>query len=183
MAEEPSPGAGEAPQLAAYLDFLREDMIDRVLALPEAERRRARVPTGWSPVELLSHVLHMERRWIAGVFLGEELPRRWGDWNLEDPHRQDARWYVAPEVSADALAARLREVGTRTRAVLAEHALGEVAGPGHGSGEHPPDLRWICLHVLHEYARHAGHLDVACELADAEAGHIRPTRRLHGPNL
>ncbi|MGH3314739.1 MAG: DUF664 domain-containing protein [Nocardioidaceae bacterium] len=26
-------------------------------------------------------------------------------------------------------------------------------------------MEWICFHVLQEYARHAGHLDVAVELA------------------
>jgi hypothetical protein len=31
-------------------------------------------------------------------------------------------------------------------------------------------LAWICFHVLQEYARHAGHLDVAVELAGGEVG-------------
>ena len=174
---EPGPGrGGETALFAAYLSFLRETVITKVLGLTEAERRRTRLPSGWTPIELLSHLLHMERRWIAGVFLGEELPERWGDWNVEDPwsaegpSRQDGRWYVAPQVGAEALAGRLREVGARTRSVLAEHDLGEVARGGYGSQELTADLRWICFHVLHEYARHAGHLDIACELADAEPG-------------
>ena len=28
----------------------------------------------------------------------------------------------------------------------------------------PATLGWICFHVLQEYARHAGHLDVAIEI-------------------
>ena len=28
----------------------------------------------------------------------------------------------------------------------------------------PPTLEWICFHVLAEYARHAGHLDITVEL-------------------
>jgi hypothetical protein len=34
----------------------------------------------------------------------------------------------------------------------------------------PPDLRYVCFHVLQEYARHAGHLDVAVELAGGPVG-------------
>ena len=42
-------------------------------ALPVAERRTSRVPSGWTPLELLSHVLHMERRWFVWGFLGEDV--------------------------------------------------------------------------------------------------------------
>ena len=33
-----------------------------------------------------------------------------------------------------------------------------------------PALIWILFHVLQEYARHAGHLDVVCELVDGTVG-------------
>ena len=33
-----------------------------------------------------------------------------------------------------------------------------------------PTLNWILFHVLQEYARHAGHLDVARELVDGATG-------------
>ena len=70
-------------------------------------------------------------------------------------------------VTAESLADRLREVGARTTRVLAEHDLDEVPPPSlrwdHTDGT--PPLRWICFHVLHEYARHPGHLDIAVELA------------------
>ncbi|HEY3004544.1 MAG TPA: DUF664 domain-containing protein [Kribbellaceae bacterium] len=31
-------------------------------------------------------------------------------------------------------------------------------------------MSWILLHVLQEYARHAGHLDIVRELADGRTG-------------
>jgi len=31
----------------------------------------------------------------------------------------------------------------------------------------PIDLRWLGFHVLTEYARHAGHLDIVVELAES----------------
>ena len=39
-----------------------------------------------------------------------------------------------------------------------------------GSAQDPPTLSWICFHVLQEYARHVGHLDVAVELAGGPTG-------------
>ena len=33
-----------------------------------------------------------------------------------------------------------------------------------------PQLHWILLHLIQEYARHAGHLDIARELIDGVTG-------------
>jgi len=34
----------------------------------------------------------------------------------------------------------------------------------------PPTLGWILIHLLQEYARHVGHLDVVRELIDGTVG-------------
>ena len=55
--------------------------------------------------------------------------------------------------------------------MLASHALDEHgARPGRGSTATRRRWRWICFHVLQEYARHAGHLDIAVELAGGDVG-------------
>jgi hypothetical protein len=61
-------------------------------------------------------------------------------------------------------------MGERTTSVLAEHSLDELGAPGPRFEHSPATLAWICFHVLQEYARHAGHLDVAVELAGGELG-------------
>jgi hypothetical protein len=171
--EEPGKGgrAGGA-RWADYLEWLREDMIAGVVGLSPLQQREMRVPTGWSPLELLSHVLHMEQRWFLWGFLGEAVEEPWGDWNVPEPWTSDdsdetrpaARWVVADDVTAEDLAARLRDVGERTRAVLLEHPLDAHGASAGRFGEDPPTLEWICFHVLAEYARHAGHLDVSTEI-------------------
>lgn len=161
-----------AQRWADYLEWLREDVITAVLSLPPAEQRELRVPSGWSPLELLNHVLHMEQRWFVWGFLGETVDDPWGDWNVPEPWTSDdsdetkpsARWQVADGVTGAALAARLRALGERTRAVLLEHPLDATGASGGRFGEDPPTLEWICFHVLAEYARHAGHLDVSTEI-------------------
>jgi hypothetical protein len=161
----------EASGFAAYLAYYRNAVAEGVLGLSAAEQRTTRLPSGWTPVELLSHVLHMEQRLFVWGFLGEDVDRPWGDWSRDDPwddtdDAPEPRWVVPDDVTADALAGRLAMVGERTNQVLAEHDLDELAPPGPRWDEGEiPSLRWICFHVLQEYARHAGHLDIAMELS------------------
>jgi uncharacterized damage-inducible protein DinB len=175
MAKEPTADiAGEATLFAAYLSYFRDTVAEAVLALPEHERRTTRLSSGWTPIELLSHLLHMEQRWFVWGFLGERVEAPWGDWSREDPWEDDAdgaeaRWLVADDVTPESLVARLQELGARMTRLLAEHDLDEVPEPSPRFDDDIPTLRWICFHVLHEYARHAGHLDIAVELAGAEA--------------
>ena len=160
--------AGEpgAARWSAYLDWVREEIADGVLSLDPEERRTTRLASGWTPIELLSHVLHMEQRWFVWGFLGEPVDEPWGDWTVDEPWDTDAvgRWYVAPGTTAEALVGRLRRVGERTRGVLRDFDLTATASPGGRFAADPPTLEWICFHVLAEYARHAGHLDVVVEL-------------------
>jgi uncharacterized damage-inducible protein DinB len=162
----PEPSGGEADPatlFARYLDFYRETVIRKVLSLSEDAQRTSRLPSAWTPLELLSHLAHMERRWLVWGFLGERVTDPWGD-------RADDRWHVSADVSTSDVVAMLRSVGERTTALLAEHRLDEVAPPGPRFEDEPATLSWICFHVLQEYARHAGHLDIAVELAGGDVG-------------
>jgi hypothetical protein len=108
-------------------------------------------------------------------FLGEQVPAPWGDWNVDDPSLDPGpggvapAWSVADDVSAEDLAAELRAIGRRTRETLLGHGLQERARTGGRFSENPPTLEWICFHVLAEYARHAGHLDIVRELGAASS--------------
>ena len=64
----------------------------------------------------------------------------------------------------------LRATGERTRTVLSSYPLDTIAAVGGRFSEDPPSLSWICFHVLQEYARHVGHLDVVVELAGGPTG-------------
>lgn len=167
-ADEPEKGAALAGAAlwSAYLDWTRSELVRGVLDLSADDQRTARVPSGWTPLELLSHVLHMEQRWFVWGFLGEPVDDPWGDWTVDEPWDEDAdgRWQVGDDVRAEELAERLRGIGERTRAVLREFPLTATASPGGRFSEDPPTLEWICFHVLAEYARHAGHLDIVVEL-------------------
>jgi uncharacterized damage-inducible protein DinB len=176
LTEPTSSGPSGAARWSAYLDWLRADLSRTVLSLDPAEQRRSSVPSGWSPIEMLSHCLHMEQRWFVWGFLGEDVEQPWGDWSVPEPWTSDdsdevrpgARWVVPEDVTAESLVSRLDGVGARTREVLAARGLGETALAGGRFDDGVlPDLEWICFHVVTEYARHLGQLDVALEVAGA----------------
>ncbi|MGI9157765.1 MAG: DUF664 domain-containing protein [Marmoricola sp.] len=162
--DEPRPTTAEPAELfAAYLDFYREKSIEKVAALSVEEQRSTRVPSGWTPLELLHHVAYMERRWFVWGFLGEDVGDPWGDgegerWTM--PADRDLAWVVE----------MLRGTGARVAGVLASTSLQTPAALGGRFTEDPPMLGWVCFHVLQEYARHVGHLDVVVELSGGPTG-------------
>jgi uncharacterized damage-inducible protein DinB len=152
--------------LLGYLDLYRSVIPRKLDGLGEPQLRSTRVPSGWTPLELLNHLVHMEARWLRWAFAGEPLPEPWGD---ED---RSGRWHTAPEVTAAELLAALHAGGERTRAIAAGAELTDVAAVGgrFADGDRRPTLAWVLFHVLQEYARHAGHLDIVRELVDGATG-------------
>jgi uncharacterized damage-inducible protein DinB len=165
------PGRGEADPAAlllGFLDYYRAAVDRKTRGLSEAELRTGRVPSGWSPLQLLKHLVYMERRWLVWGFLAEPVPDPHGDEDTE------GHWRVLPEDTAEALLAALHAGGERTRAIAGRSSLTDVARTGGrfqpGDAQPPPTLAWILCYVLQEYARHCGHLDIARELADGATG-------------
>jgi uncharacterized damage-inducible protein DinB len=152
--------------LLGYLDFYRSVIARKLDGLTEPQLRSSRVPSGWTPLELLNHLVHMEARWVRWGFAAEQLPEPWGD---ED---RSGRWHAVPEQTAAELLAAMHAGGARTRAIVAGADLTDVAAVGgrFADGDRRPTLAWVLFHVLQEYARHAGHLDIARELVDGATG-------------
>jgi len=59
----------------------------------------------------------------------------------------------------------------RSRAVIEAHDLAEMGKPGpRWDGADPATLERILFHLVQEYARHLGHLDIVAELANGQLG-------------
>jgi uncharacterized damage-inducible protein DinB len=142
-----------------YLDYFRSRVIAKVGALPAGELRRSRLPSGWTPLELLKHLRYDELRWLEWRFEGREVGDPWADGHGD-------RWTVAPGETLAGLLADLRAQAARSRAVIESHDLDEAGRPGGGwGGADPPTLERVLFHLIQEYARHLGHLDIVTELA------------------
>ncbi|MGH8892144.1 MAG: DinB family protein [Actinomycetes bacterium] len=147
-----------------YLDYFRGVLVGKLGGLSESELRSSRLPSGWAPLELLKHLTYVERRWLEWGFAGRPVAQPWGD-------SRDGRWYVAPEESMDDLVAALHAQAAVSRAVVEAHDLADVGSPGpRWDGADPASLERVLLHLVQEYARHVGHLDVVRELVDGTVG-------------
>ena len=147
-----------------YLDYFRSVLVSKLDGLPDAELRASRLPSGWTPIELLKHLTYVELRWLEWGFEGRNVVEPWGD-------NRDDRWYVAPGETLDELLTALHAQAARSRAVVESHDLSEVGQPGdRWDGDDPATLERILFHLLQEYARHVGHLDIVRELADGTVG-------------
>jgi uncharacterized damage-inducible protein DinB len=156
--EPTDPLASRAEVFLAYLDHFREAAVEKVTGVPADDMIRSRLPSGWSPVELLLHLRHVERRWLEWGFLGLDVGDPWAD-------ERDGRWRVPDGVGAADVIEQLRRQGGRTRSIVESHGLDERGLPGpRWGGAEPATLERVLFHLLQEYARHLGQLDVVVEL-------------------
>jgi uncharacterized damage-inducible protein DinB len=158
------PIASRAEVLLDYLDYFRAVLLTKLDGLPEDELRGSRLPSGWTPIELLKHLTYVERRWLEWGFEGQPVGDPWGD-------RRDGRWYVDPAESLAELVSAFTQRAATSRAIVARHDLSEAGQPGERwEGDDPATLERVLLHLLQEYARHVGHLDIVRELVDGTLG-------------
>jgi uncharacterized damage-inducible protein DinB len=159
-----NPLASRAEVFTTYLDFFRTGIVERVGRLSEREQRKSRLVSGWSPLELVKHLTYVERRWLEWGFEGRAVADPWGD-------NRDDRWYVDESESSKDVIAALIERGARSTAIIEQSDLDEVGQPSERwNGASPPTLERILFHLLQEYARHLGHLDIVVEMAGGETG-------------
>jgi uncharacterized damage-inducible protein DinB len=156
--------SSRAEVFLGYLDYFRSRLVSKIEALPASELRSSRLPSGWTPIELLKHLAHVEMRWLEWGFEGRRVADPWAD-------QRDGRWYVAADETLAELVTALRAQATRTRAIVESHDLADIGQPSdRWDGADPPALERILFHLLQEYARHVGHLDIISELAGGQIG-------------
>lgn len=152
--EPTTPIDDERQVLLGYLDHFRAVLLEKATGIETLSS----LPSGWTPAELVNHLRHVERRWLVWGFQGEDLPDPWAD-------RRDDRWHTDDDLAT--LADALRAQAVVTRRVVEGHELTDLGQPSdRWDGKEPPPLRRVLLHLVQEYARHVGHLDVVRELAD-----------------
>lgn len=157
--------------LEGYLDYYRDAVLRKLDGLSDEQLRTAFLPSGWTPLELLKHLAFVETRWLRWGFAAEPVPEPWGDRSPAAPG-PEGRWHVADDESVDDVRALFLDACERSRRIVAEARLDDVARTGgrFDGSQPPPSLIWILFHLLQEYARHVGHLDVVRELADGVVG-------------
>jgi uncharacterized damage-inducible protein DinB len=151
--------------LLQQLSYYRATMLAKLDGLSPDQLSSSIVPSGWSPLGLLKHLVFVERRWMQWGFEADQVSDPWGD---HDP--DSSGWLATPDDNVADLTERWAAIATRTEAVARNAQLTDRAKLGGRFSSDPPTLGWILAHVLQENARHVGHLDVVRELIDGSVG-------------
>ncbi|WP_434994719.1 DUF664 domain-containing protein [Arthrobacter sp. Ld5] len=147
-------------RLFAQLAAERAHVLRAVEGLTEAQMSTARVPSGWSVTNLLTHLaFDDEMFWISAV-LGA------------DPAAIDALhdgWHSTPMTGAEAVTIYQEQITSSDRALVEiDLDAPPLWWPPVSEFGHPPmaDGREVVFRVLAETSVHAGHLDIVRELID-----------------
>jgi len=164
--------AGEVVTLLGFLDFQRATLDWKCRGLPAMDLRLATAATTMTLGGMLKHMAYVEDLWFSRKLMGHDPSPPWDtvDWQA---HR-DWDWDTAARDTPEELFALWRGSVERSRELVAE-ALAEgegfdrMARDGWPDGR-APNLRWIVVHMIEEYARHNGHADLLREAVDGEVG-------------
>jgi len=165
---EPDGLGGELDTLVGFLEFLRATLAWKTDGLGEQALRRRHPPSSISLGGMLHHLAFVEDYWFGHRLCGLEPAPPWRtvDWDA-DP---DWDWHVADDLDQVTIRERWRSAveqsRTHLRELLAEGDLGTV------ERRSPPtvSVRWVLVHMIEEYARHAGHADLLRESIDGLTG-------------
>lgn len=156
---------GERACVEGYLEAYRHTIAMKCEGLSPAELATASVPpSAMSLLGLVRHLARVEHHWSRRVIEGRgDLPR------LFEADSGDGGFRLPPDVdqgSVDEAFALWRAECAHAREVLAAtsyDALVEVGGDRI-------EVRDVVVHLVEEYARHAGHADLLRECLDGRTG-------------
>ena len=119
--DEPNRDLGDPKQLLlGFLDYYRSAVARKIDGLGEGDLRTSRLPSGWTPLELLKHLVYMEQRWVRWGFAAEQLREPWGD------DGADGRWRVDPEETVTDLVAAAIQTNQKALAQQGASACGRA---------------------------------------------------------
>ncbi len=164
---------GAKAVLRRYLDTARQTVLWKLDDLAEFDVRRPVTPTGTNLLGLLKHLALVEYEYFGVVFdrpTSEPLP---------DTAEPNADMYATADETRDDILGLYRRAIAHADATI--EAL-DLDAPGHvpwwPDDVNPVTLQWIMVHVIAETNRHAGHMDIARETIDGNAGFRRDADNL-----
>lgn len=167
--ESGGPVEGERATLLRYLRDRRLTLEMKCSDLDAAGLARQAVPpSNLSLLGLLRHLTDVERFWFRQVLAGQDAPRLY----RTDADRDGAFTGAVPDpdVVAQAWDAWRAEVMFAEQFVDAEPSLDVTGSYDNGVEQGAISLREVLVHMIEEYARHAGHADLLRERVDGKVG-------------
>jgi uncharacterized damage-inducible protein DinB len=157
----------ERAVLDHWLDLYRETVLLKIAGLDaDALARRAVPPSTMSLIGVVRHLTEVEAYWLRVVLLDEQdVPDYYCTPTSSDGDFDD----VTPATAAADVATYQAELAiTRANA----KAWTDLALPVRGLRKGKQvNLRWLLIHLIEEYARHLGHMDLLREQIDGRTGY------------
>lgn len=161
-----SPTRGERECVLSYLRNYRALLELKCRGLDaEQMARRSVPPSSLSLLGMVRHLARVDHSWNRRVLQGHmELPRLY--WTEEDPDLDFNGAVADDDVIAEAWECWRRETADADAWLAAEEDWGRLV-PHH---DEPIEVRDIAVHLVEEYARHLGHVDLLRECIDGRTG-------------
>ncbi|HUZ42753.1 MAG TPA: DinB family protein [Acidimicrobiales bacterium] len=166
--ERPKPPSSgdERDQLQSWLAFYRATLLKKCSGLSFDDLcRRPVAPSPMSLLGLLRHMTFVEQIWFDARFAGNDVTEYY-----KQPDNRDADWTELDSATLDQVVTNFEHACETSDELARGHDLDEMARLP-GVNREPVDLRWICIHMIEEYARHCGHADIIRELIDDTTGY------------
>ncbi|MBC3762001.1 DinB family protein [Quadrisphaera oryzae] len=163
---DPPVAADEATTLVGFLDFLRDTVALKTDGLSAEQLAAVHPPSSMTLGGMLKHLAYVEDQWVGHVLLGSPPAPPWDEapWD-DDP---DWDWHSAATDDPAALRGLWRSAVQRSRTDLPLDDLGRLSALER-RGERV-SVRYVLVHLVEEYARHAGHADLLREAVDGSTG-------------
>jgi hypothetical protein len=164
---DPPYAADDATMLRSFVDYYRVTILRQAEGLTDEQRATPLPPTTMTLGGMVKHLAWAENWWWRQVLLGGPELEWVGDGFDTDP---DWEWSSAKDDPWDLLVARYQAVIVDADEVL-DRALATPEGLDLRAVRPRRDgsvatVRWILVHLVEEYARHAGHADLIRESLD-----------------
>ncbi len=163
---DPPTQADERATIMGFLVWQRGTLELKCSGLDAANLARRSVdPSSMSLLGLVRHLADVERAWFRLVMAGLDAPPIF--YSKTDPDGDFDGAVPDADVVAEAWDAWRAEVAFADRFVAEAPDLDVV---GNDSRRGAISLRWVLMHMVEEYARHLGHVDLLRERIDGAVG-------------
>lgn len=152
--DEPDATAPERTILQDLLADNRGEILALLDDLTDEQARRSLVPSRTTLLGIVKHAAFAEKVWLHA-----SLPKRTRA-EVGIPEDGDDSWLLDDEDTLESIAATFRATAEESDRIAASYSLDDI---GVHTRVGRVSLRWMYVHLIEEFARHAGHGDIIRE--------------------
>lgn len=170
LASDPElqPKGDEVALLHSFLDYQRTILLRKAEGITDEQSRMRISPSEMSLLGLIRHMAEVERNWFRRRFAALDAPPiYYSDEDRDgDFHPKDS------DTLNEALATLKTEIDFARSSTSGAplDTLAKAVPPTQRIPGWQPNLRWILIHMIEEYARHCGHADFLRQRIDGSVG-------------